>query len=397
MNVLMIDPSLYTPPYDGALGAALRARGHRVSLVGRRPRPTDPPLGGDVALVPLFYRAAERIRGPAPVRQLAKGVEHRLALARLARLVAAERPDVVHWQWPSLPWLDAGALARLAELAPQVVTVHDARVFKAKTGLRRAMGLGWPRFVAGADVVIAHVEATRRTLATLGVDPARVQIVPHPVFARPDGGAPRPPRPPRPAGAPVRALFFGRLADDKGVDVLAGALEQVSRPGRWEVRVAGPRVREDARTAAALERLARLPHVRLDVGFLPEPELDAALAATDLVILPHREVDASGALMKALGYDVGVVAADVPGFAEVLAGRDCARLFRAGDAADLARVLDELEARPALIAALAAGTARVRDGALSWARAAELTEHAYVRAQARGTRPAVAGPVRGAA
>jgi glycosyltransferase involved in cell wall biosynthesis len=388
VKVLLVDPSLYTPPYDGALARALQDRGHEVTLVGRAPRATDPPLGPGVRLEPLFYRAGERVPRIPALRQVAKGVEHAADLARLRRYVRAVKPDVVHWQWPSLPFLDAHALRAMRAVAPQVVTVHDGRVFKAKAGLRRVMGFGWGDFVGAADAVVAHVGTTRDALGRLGVDADRIRIVPHPVFARPAGT-----RRPVTGAHPLRAIYFGRISDDKGIDVLAAALERLASAASappLHVTVCGPLIREDRRAAEAVERLCRLPFVTVDTRFVPEDDLDHRIEASDLVILPHREVDASGVLMKALGYDVGVVASDVRAFREVLDGTSAARLFRADDPAHLANVLSTLAADRDAVERMRAATVQLRTWALSWPRAAELTEAVYDRVlRARAGAPAL--------
>jgi phosphatidylinositol alpha-mannosyltransferase len=94
--------------------------------------------------------------------------------------------------------------------------------------------------------------------------------------------------------------------------------------------------------------------------------------------------------MKALGYDLGIVASDVRAFREVLDGTAAARLFRTEDPADLARTLAELAADRAAVEAMRAATLQLRSWALSWPRAAELTEGVYERVlRARAGAPAL--------
>lgn len=378
MRVVLVDPSLYTPPYDGALAAALAARGHEVTLAGRRVRASDPPLGGEVRLVPAFYRRGERLRrdgaGGTLAVQVVKGLEHVGGLRRLAGLVQRERADVVHWQWPSLPAVDAIAVGWLRAAAPQIVTVHDSRVFKTKHGVRRAMSLGWRRFLAAADRIVVHAAATHDSLVRLGLPASRIRLVPHPVFARPAHVVSEPLD-----GRFVHVAFFGRLSDDKGIDVLADALSRLAPATRASLRVhvRGQPVREDRRARAALAALGALPFVRLRPQFVAERELDALLEAVDVVVLPHREVDASGMLMKALAYDVALVVADVPTFRETLGESSAAAWFPRGDADSLAAALDALVADPARRAAMRAAASTLRAQALSWGRAAELTEAVY--------------------
>lgn len=376
MKVLVVDPSLYTPPYDGALCGALLARGHDVTLVGRPPRPTDPPLGAAVPVVPLFYADSEARRaaeGDGRWLKVRKAFEHVGDVRRLVEYVRATRPDVVHWQWPSLPWIDAGAVEALQPAVAQVATVHDANVFH-QHGLARLRAVGWTRFLRAADRLIAHLATTRQALQALGIDGGRVAIVPHGIFPAEAAG-------PRATGGDGRlhAVAFGRLTRDKGIDVLAGALARLQPATRERIlfHVAGPVPVGDRASQAVVDSLRGLQHVRVRNEFVPEAELNALLRAADVGVFAHREVDASGALMKALAYDLAVVASDIPAFVELFGGTRAARHFRAGDPDALAAALDALAADPGEIARLKAATGSLRAAELSWPSVAERTERVY--------------------
>jgi glycosyltransferase involved in cell wall biosynthesis len=379
MKVLLVDPSLYTPPYDGALAGALRDRGHEVVIAGRPLRPTDPPLGDDrIVVEPVFYRRGERLRarrGDGKIVKLAKAAEHAVDLGRLRALVREWQPDVVHWQWPSLPFLDAGAMRALRAYAPQVATVHDAHVFKQKQGIGRGMSLGWSRFLRAADAVIVHVAATRDTIARMGIPAERIAIVPHGIFVRPASSAPVSP----PVDGKLHCAFFGRLSADKGIDVLAAAAARLPSDSarRLVIHVYGPVIAGDPRVAEAVAMLERTACVQVVPRFISEAELDALLASSHVAVFPHREVDASGALMKALGYDVGVLAADVRAFREVLGASGGVRWFRREDAEDLAAELSRLASDSGAVARMQADVSALRRTTLSWAHAAGLTAQVY--------------------
>jgi glycosyltransferase involved in cell wall biosynthesis len=379
MKVLLVDPSLYTPPYDGALAGALRDRGHELMIAGRPMRATDPPLGDDrIVVEPVFYRRGERLRarrGDGTVVKLAKAAEHVVDLGRLRALVRDWQPNVVHWQWPSLPFVDAVAMRALRAFAPQVATVHDAHVFKQKQGVGRAMSLGWSRFLRAADGVIVHVATTRDTIAGLGVPAERIAIVPHGIFMRPTSASAITP----PTDGKLHCAFFGRLSADKGIDVLAAAAARLPADAdrRLVIHVCGPVIAGDPRVADAVAMLERTPCVRLVPRFMSEGELDALLASSHLAVFPHREVDASGALMKALGYDVGVLAADVSAFREVLGASAGVRWFGRENAADLAAQLSQLAAEPEAVDRMQAAVVALRRTTLSWAHAAGLTAQVY--------------------
>src|SRR4051812_38808506 len=104
MKVAIIDPSLFTMPYDAALCDALAAAGAEVRFYGRRFR-TGESMPGRTRVIPHFYAASERLRKAVPLRlvRLVKGAEHTADMLRLQRRLAHERPDAIHFQWAPLP------------------------------------------------------------------------------------------------------------------------------------------------------------------------------------------------------------------------------------------------------------------------------------------------------
>src|SRR5262249_4688724 len=91
MRVALIDPALFTWPYDAALADGLEAAGHQVAIFGKVVGgPTHP--GHDRRLCQHFYGALERrpfTALPGPLRLAAKGVSHVAGWARLAEELRA--------------------------------------------------------------------------------------------------------------------------------------------------------------------------------------------------------------------------------------------------------------------------------------------------------------------
>src|SRR5258707_15597921 len=101
MRVAMIDPSLFTLPYDRALVGGLTQAGHEVTLFGRRPGPDDNSACG-VKLVDAFYRfSSGRLIAPLPnkLRLGVKGLDHFWSMWRLVRALRRMRPAIIHFQW----------------------------------------------------------------------------------------------------------------------------------------------------------------------------------------------------------------------------------------------------------------------------------------------------------
>jgi D-inositol-3-phosphate glycosyltransferase len=102
------------------------------------------------------------------------------------------------------------------------------------------------------------------------------------------------------------------------------------------------------------------------LGYLPESEIDRALAEATVAVFPYRaELDQSGALLRALGAGVPVVAYDVGGLAEPVTAYGAGRVVPAGDVEGLAGAIGELLADRAALDDARRGAERAR-AELTW-------------------------------
>src|SRR5581483_11196655 len=96
------------------------------------------------------------------------------------------------------------------------------------------------------------------------------------------------------------------------------------------------------------------------LGYLPQAEVDRALAEATVAVFPYRpELDQSGALLRALGAGVPAVAYDVGGVAEPV------RTYGAGTVVPPADALPTLLADGDALERARAGARRARDE-LTW-------------------------------
>jgi glycosyltransferase involved in cell wall biosynthesis len=339
MHVVLADPPAFTPPYDHELAAALARAGARVELVTAPFRFGPRPAPDGYALEESFYRRAGTIDGRV-LRLAAKAVEHPLGLRRLL----ARPADVVHLQWLDAPELD---VLLLRSRRPLVFTAHD--LLPRRTARRTGV---WRRLFARFDRVVVHSERGRETLTELGVDPARLHVVPHPVF-RSD--------PPR-ADDGRTVLAPGVIRPYKG---LADAVRATSAVDDARLLVAG-----DARIPLDDLRREAGPRAEWRLGYLTTGELERALSEATVAVFPYRaELDQSGALLQALGAGVPAVVYDVGGLGEVVRRFEAGRVVAPRDVDGLAAALRELLDDPAALAAARDGANRARE-TLTWDAAA---------------------------
>ncbi|HYM54339.1 MAG TPA: glycosyltransferase family 4 protein [Solirubrobacteraceae bacterium] len=361
MRVHVVDPSAYTPPYDHALCRALAAAGADVELYTSRFAHGPVAVAEGYERRETFYRAAAHVpwEGPRRVLQLAEHVPDMLRYRRAARAA-----DVVHFQWLTVQHLDGHLLPTGR---PLVLTGHDILPREPRPGQRAAQRRLYDRF----DAVVVHSEHGRaRLTGELGLDPARVHVIPHGAFehlAADGSAAGRPQEPPFQTDKPV-VLCFGLMRPYKGIDILLEAWRGIEDAELW---IAGaPRM-----DIAPMQATAP-PGVRFVPRFIGDTELPAYFRRADLVVLPYREIDQSGVLFTALAFGKPLLLTDVGGFPEV-AATGAARLAPAGDAPALHAALVNLLGDRTALAAMAERARVAATGEYSWASIARRTLELY--------------------
>jgi glycosyltransferase involved in cell wall biosynthesis len=340
MRVLLADPPAFTPPYDHALASALAKAGADVELVTSPFRFGEAPAPDGYRRSELFYPISSRLFRRSRLRIPVKLLEHPVGLARLRRRPA----DVVHLQWLAAPEVD-DRLLRLR--APAVFTAHD--LLPRRTAAKRDL---WRRLLSRFQRVVVHSERGRETLAELGVPAHRLRVVPHPVF----------PSAPERHDDGRTLLSLGIIRAYKGID---DAIEATARIDGARLLVAGDPLEP---VAAYRERAGHRAEWRL--GYLSDAEVDRALGDATVALFPYRpEIDQSGALLRALGAGVPVVAYDVGGLAEPVRRFGAGRVVPAGDVEALAEAARELLDDGSALAQARRGAERAR-AELTWDAAA---------------------------
>ena len=377
MRVAMIDPSLFTLPYDEKLAGALQRRGHRVDFFGKALGSGDP-VPTAVPLRQHFYGGLQAMgvrHWPGSLAKLAKGVAHVGAMNRLVRTLARERPDVIHFQWLPLPVVDRAFLGRLGRIAPIVITCHDSQPFNANPGAA-VQRVGATAVLARFDRIIIHTEQARPRLAAYGVDARRIQRIAHGFL---DDSEPVPPPAPIADDRPVRFLLFGKIKPYKGIDLMIEAVKRLA-PGtlrRIEVLVIGKPYMETAALEAAA---AGCPQIRFEFRFVPDEEMAELFRWADVLAFPYREIEMSGVLMAALKTARPMVASDIGGFAELLQDGETGFLVQPGDVVGLAQAITRLVEEPATRARMSQGLIDLVRAIPSWDRIAAETEELYAAA-----------------
>ncbi|MGI9658701.1 MAG: glycosyltransferase family 4 protein [Gaiellaceae bacterium] len=338
MRVALIDPAAFTTPYDHHLASALAALELDVELITSRFRFGEGYTPAGYRRTELFYPLSGRLFGRSILRLPVRAAEHVVGMARLRR----RSWDVMHVQWAPLPQVDARGLPTGG---PSVMTAHD--ILPRRSAHKVDL---WRRLYGCFDRVVTHSEHGRDRLAKeVGLDTTRVRVIPHPVF----------PGTTAHTGTGRTVLAPGVIRPYKQIDHALAAC-----------RACNARLLVVGDPTFPLEHRQDAPNTEWRLGYRTHAELQTALSEATVAIFPYRaELDQSGALLRALGSGVPVVAYDVGGMAEPVRRFGAGTVVAPDDEPGLARALSELLDDPARLEEARQGALRAREE-LNWAASA---------------------------
>jgi glycosyltransferase involved in cell wall biosynthesis len=374
MTAVLVDPSLFTGPYDAALGAGLGAVGITCRWAVRPLRRGQRGDLPEAVTRPTFYRHVEEMTWlGGKGRKIAKSVAHLVGWCRLFWLLRRERAAILHMQWAVIPVIDALGMMLVKRHRAVVMTVHDATPFNGETiSLVQTFGFYWP--VRVADGVIVHTRSAQETLIGKGIAAEKIRIVPHGPLSLTIDTAVRL-APPERRDSRFTLVLFGQIKPYKGVDILVEALAMIKTSDSIRVIVAGAPMMEMAPIQARVAALNLNGIIEFRLGRLSEPAMAALFEEADCFLFPYRQIDASGVyyLVRPLGK--WIIASKVGVFDEdFIAGIDGEQVEPANPRA-LADAIGRAAASPAISRPANAGTSWEAIGNATKALYADALEH----------------------
>jgi starch synthase len=232
------------------------------------------------------------------------------AIGRIIRLIARERPDVIHIQagvvWELL-------LLHVFPTIAKVVTVHDVVRHPSKESGQLILQGVIDHAARAADAVIVHGEALRAdALKRFGRD-MDIFVVPHATISRYGEGI----------GSTCsrnggRVLLFGTLDEWKGVEYLVAAERRIRQTlPSVEICIAGRAVAPDYyRSLVESDQ-----QIQMDLRRQSDEDVRRLFQWADVVVLPYIEASQSGVLQLAFAFGLPTVVSDVGSLAEVVTNR----------------------------------------------------------------------------
>lgn len=310
------------------------------------------------------------------------GLAHHLRTAFRIRKISQEHAQIAHCG-RALPEGVAAAFSKMLGGPRYLCWAHGEDIGTARTS--RELTWLMRRVYRGAETVLANSASTARALESMGVRPARVQIV-HPgvdasrFHPGQDGSAIRKRYAPN---GETLILSVGRLQRRKGHDLALEALGRLGEESRsFRYVIVGTGEEEDR--LRSITRASSLSEQVRFAGQVSDRDLPSYYAACDIFLLPNRldgtDVEGFGIVfLEAQAAGRPVIGGRSGGVPEAVAENETGILVKGTDSEELAAVLRRLRDSPELRARLArAGRARVLEH-FTWERAARAVAEVHAR------------------
>ena len=202
-----------------------------------------------------------------------------------------------------------------------VFTVHDLYQF-GKQSLRRKLQIEIARWIVFlfSDAIHAHNHFTRNLIGSKYLRKKGIKVIPHGNYIDyyPNEVTKSDAR--RGLGLPDHAfvyLFLGLLRPYKGLEDLFDAFKKIE-DSKARLLVVGRVFGDDSYDLKLKKRIGDDFRIKLVPEFIPDKDLQIYLKASDIFVLPYKDITTSGAAALALSFGRPILAPSITSFPEVV-------------------------------------------------------------------------------
>jgi len=257
-----------------------------------------------------------------------------VALPQTSKIIRSLQPDIIHYQ-SGLVW--EGLMPKWGVNCKTVTTVHDVIHHPHQKSFQFTPQFFLDSLAKRSDALIVHGESLKQMAqARFNVSEKnsarQIGVIDHPIISRYGIGQARP-------EAGNRILFFGGLAQWKGIETLLSAMELLTQKlPNSELRIAGP--------SSMPEYYQKLSYpynnIQWDIRRQSDDEVSQLFKWADIVVLPYIEASQSGVLHIAQSFAVPVVASAVGALGESITHGKTGLLVKPSKPTELANALHRI-------------------------------------------------------
>lgn len=337
MNIAVVDISRKVPLYDYALCQSLydnKSPDDTIWYVSpkgiKEPQKWEHNLK---SLLPLFLKSKQNV-----VRRVLKGLEVFYNYYELRRFINKKAIDILHLEW--LPMLEVSEyeIQVLKSIKKHknikiVLTVHNLYPHNYSEEEKILYKRRFEKACDYIDHFVVHTELSKKQLCfDYDLPTEKVSVIYHGIFESSVGNSSIN------KSDKYKIIMFGTQSYYKGTDLLIKAYHSLSKDDKKNsccviLGVTNPAFYKE------VKELVEESNIHWTTSFVEESILDNEISTSDLIVIPYRDITQSGVLLKALSFNIPILASDLPAFKETLIGLSEDSFFRNGDVNDLSSSL----------------------------------------------------------
>jgi glycosyltransferase involved in cell wall biosynthesis len=272
--------------------------------------------------------------------------------ARLILYAATAKPRIFHILWNNrFEIFDRTLLMLYYRLLGKriVFTAHNVNAAKRESQDTLVNRLTLRVQYRLSDRIFVHTGKMKQELIEeFGVPAARVTVIPFGI----NNSVPTTPLTPSEAKQRLgirndkkTILFYGRITPYKGLEYLVKAFQQnLARREDYQLIIAGlPDWCEEywKTIEEAIREDVQKGRILLRADWIPDAETEIYFKASDVLVLPYRDIFQSGVLFLGYSFGLPVIAADVGSLKDEIVEGKTGLVFRPEDPVDLARAIEK--------------------------------------------------------
>lgn len=274
----------------------------------------------------------------------------------IKKIIEHELPDLVYYPMGHLwdPFINMDIARRI----PKVLTVHDPHPHLGEHNLIIQFFAKWERKQADR-IVVLHNEAVNE-LEEQGFSKTIIDVIPHGLFSYYKDHSLNHPN--RSQSEGINILFFGRILEYKGLDILLSAFPLIkARIPTARLIIAG-----EGNLKPYKHLISKLSDIEVYNRWIEDHEVADFFTKADLLVVPYLDASQSGVIPIAYSMGVPVVASKVGGLVEQVIDRRSGLLANPGDPVDLSNKCIEILINPDLYSQLVIGVRLLADTLMNW-------------------------------
>lgn len=331
MRILVVDASNLTLHYTVPFCNSMQNNGHYVKLIC-----SSNSLNLDYDFMFFsFFSDRQNIF----FRKFIKGFNYIIGVFKTISYVKNNKFDIVHFQISPLPMLDIFLLKFIRKYASVGATIHNTTPFHGNRGYK-IQSIGFKKLLSMYDFLICHTFYSSNILKNnFNISSKKIFISNHPLFQKPKELSKKQNTP---INKENNVLFFGTLSEYKGIDVLLkgfACLPPILKT-KTNLIIAGKPLMNIRSLKVLANNLKINNRIKWKIGWIKDSELDNIFYDSDVMIMPYKHIDASGALVKAMEYNLPVIASNLGGFKELIDDKKTGFLFEANNHKELSQYME---------------------------------------------------------